>query len=175
MTPEEVAYRDGYVEGSIQENQAHEDFQESQLHREELRLRQAQQVALSNSHTTTGVFFGMVLAILAALIGGILWTTNRSGNEGTEPQPQGSEVPVRPDTPQSDTPQSDTTIIERTIERTQEVIPAPTRGSQPDINIVVPTSPQPTQQANPPTQTPESNETSPPATEATTEPEENQQ
>lgn len=127
VTPEEVAYRDGYVHGRAREDR---------LYREELRLRQERQKAVANNQTTAGFFFGVLVIIVAGLLGGSIWAMNRSASETTG-QPQNSEA-VDP----TDTPQSETTIIERTIERTQEVIPSPPQIDR-DINITVPTPEQP--------------------------------
>lgn len=119
VTPEEVAYRDGYVRG-----RAHED----QVYREELRRRQAQKRTASTRNWASGVYFGVILFILIAVIGGIFLTLSRQNSGVTDQTPQNSDA-VTPETPEPET---------NILERTQEVIPSPSEVIQPDIEINLP-------------------------------------
>jgi hypothetical protein len=140
VTPEEVAYRDGLVQGRTQ--------QEERIYQEELRLRQARQQAVAARRSNNGAFLGVALTVVVLITGGVIWAAAFYNRDPAPTQPeQNVEVPAAPDTPE--TPQSETTIIERTIDRTREVVPSPPQV----IERTVPAPTQPAPQAQPaPTQ-----------------------
>ena len=150
VTPEEVAYRDGYVQGQVREDR---------LHRQELRLRQEQQRAAANSNTTAGVFFGVLIFIVTALVGGTFWAIARNSSD-TAPAPQSPET-----LDQSETPQSETTIIERT----REIVPSVPEVVQPDIDITLP-APDPAESVPEAQSEPPADAVTPPEAEAPAEP-----
>ncbi len=112
VTPEEIAYRNGYVRGREQEDR---------LYREELRLRQEQQRALSNSNTTAGVFLGIVLLILAGCVGGVIWAIARPDNALQQP------ITTPPSTTENDS-----------MDTTQDAAPSEPTAPQPNITIDLP-------------------------------------
>jgi hypothetical protein len=111
VTPDEVSYRDGYVEGQLD--------RDSQATREQYAR---EQISESNG-VANGLLIGLVLAAIAGVVGGTLYYYNR-----TETAP----AVVAPASPQ---PQQRTTIIERTIERTREAAPD---VQVPNVQINVP-------------------------------------
>lgn len=116
VTPNEVSYRDGYVEGqSVERSQVVRD----QYDREEIR---------ESNGVASGLVIGLAFAALAALVAGGLYFTTRSE---TNPAPVAAPVTA----PASPQPQRNTTIIERTIERTKEAAPV---IQPPDVQINVP-------------------------------------
>lgn len=136
VTPDEVAYRDGYVQGKSAE-QLEVDRRraiDARRHEENARLR-------ADNGVSTGVILGFVLAAIAAIFGGVLYLYNNNDSP--------SPIAPTPDatTPEATSPEptNETTIIERTIERTQEVIPAPapSRVEPPQINVEVAPAPAP--------------------------------
>lgn len=124
VTPSEVSYRDGYVEGqSVERSQVVND----QYAREEIR---------ESNGVANGLVLGLVFAALVGLVaGGLYFTTRNETNTApvaapASPQPQRNTTII--ERPQ---PQRNTTIIERTIERTKEAAP-PVQA--PDVQINVP-------------------------------------
>ncbi|MGF1520271.1 MAG: hypothetical protein ACFCVB_21060 [Nodosilinea sp.] len=131
VTPDEIAYRDGYVRGKSAE-QLEADRRRAvaaRRHEENARLR-------ADNGVSTGVILGFVLAAVATIFGGVLYLYNNND----------SQSPVDP-TPEATSPEPahETTIIERTIERTQAVIPAPapSRVEPPQIKVEVTPAPAP--------------------------------
>jgi len=112
VTPHEVSYRDGYVEGqSVERSQVVSD----QYAREETR---------ESNGVASGLVIGLAFAAIAALVAGGLYLTTRN---------ETNTAPVA--APASPQPQRNTTIIERTIERTKEAAPV---IQPPDVQINVP-------------------------------------
>lgn len=107
ITKSEKSYRDGYYQGRATENNL-----------------QTENIIAKEEGTSIGLFIGLILAILTVLgITGLFFLNEEpttvlddsTSNETVEPEKQ-------------------TTIIERTIEKTQEVVPVPQ---------VQPTNPEP--------------------------------
>ncbi|MFQ4135579.1 hypothetical protein PGN35_004600 [Nodosilinea sp. PGN35] len=118
-TRDEIAYRDGYIRGKSAEQLEYERRRaaEARMHEENARLR-------ADNGVSVGLVLGLVLAAVAAVVGGIVYVSSTDGTvtptpEATTPEPANNE----------------TTIIERTIERTQEVVPAPRTVETPQINV----------------------------------------
>lgn len=131
-TPDEVAYRDGYVEGqSSERSQALRDqYARDQYAREQIR---------ESNGVANGMLIGLSLAVIAGLVASAFYFVNRSES----PAPQ---TPVTaPASPQPQ--QRNTTIIERTIERTREAAPD---VQVPDVQINVPEPAAPTTQDSQP-------------------------
>jgi hypothetical protein len=133
-TNDELAYRDAYVQGKVAEQREQDRRRalDARIYQENARLR-------ADNGVSTGLVLGLVLAAVAAVIGGALYVYSDAGDGSI----------VAPVTPEATTPEpaSDTTIIERTIERTQEVVPAPSDITLPDVNVNV--TPPPAPQPNP--------------------------
>ena len=124
-SPEEIAYRDGYVRGRATEETAQRRYQR-------LENLQAEQIARSraNESASSGILLGLLLAIIAACIGGVAYYIAR------EPEAATTDAPV----------ERETTIIERTIENSREVIQNPPEVNlptieAPDIEVNVPELP----------------------------------
>ncbi|MBE9160708.1 hypothetical protein IQ265_28370 [Nodosilinea sp. LEGE 06152] len=123
VTNDEIAYRDGYVRGKStqQLEQERRRAAEARIYEENARLRE-------DSGVSTGLILGLTLAALAAVIGGLIYVYSE---ENATPG-------VTNPTPEAVTPEpanNETTIIERTIERTQEVVPAPSSVQPPEVNV----------------------------------------
>ncbi|HZG40682.1 MAG TPA: hypothetical protein VEZ50_18555 [Nodosilinea sp.] len=123
VTNDEIAYRDGYVRGKSAEQLEHERRRaaEARVYEDNARLR-------ADNGVSTGLVLGLVLAAVAAVVGGIAYVYSDAGNEPTITTPA----------PTSTTPQpanNQRTIIQRTIERTREVVPVPTPAQPPEINV----------------------------------------
>ncbi|WP_035985924.1 hypothetical protein [Leptolyngbya sp. KIOST-1] len=143
VTNDEVAYRNGYVRGKSAEQleQERRRATEARIYEENARLR-------SDNGVSAGLILGLALAALAAVIGGLIYVYSEETNPGA----------VTP-TPEATSPEpatNETTIIERTIERTQEVIPSPAPVQTPEVNVELntpapaPAQPEPaTNQAQP--------------------------
>lgn len=127
-TDNEVAYRDGYVQGkSVEQVQQHRmRARESDIYARETRLRE-------NNGASSGVLIGFLLALIAAVVGGILYFAN---NDAGDVQPVNNQPPA------TETPNQDTTIIERTIDRSQEIIPVPVTPREPAGNDAAPAQPE---------------------------------
>lgn len=93
----EIAYRNGYLQGQMVENR----FQNE---------RRAQE----NNNTIGGILLGIFLAASVGLAAIVFYYFNQ--NSEPTPSPQMSEP---------SNPEKETTIIEKTIERTQEIVPVP--------------------------------------------------
>lgn len=127
---DEIAYRDGYVRGKSAEQIEQDRRRAANARRYESDARMR-----ADNGVSTGLLLGLVLAAAAAVVGGALFLI--SADQGTvTPTPEATTPqPVNPQ------PANDTTIIQRTIERTREVVPAPTNGQTPPANVE--TTPQP--------------------------------
>jgi len=129
---QEVGYREGYRMGRDSER---------------LYQQEASSVREENS-AASGLIIGLALASLAALAGGAIYFLNARNEpvEQTAPTTQVVPVPV-PDNSQPRTTNKETTVIERTINKTQKVVPVPqqpatdSKADAPNINIQLP-SPQ---------------------------------
>ncbi len=125
-TREEVAYRDGYVNGrTIEERQQYN-------HRTAERIRTEQNARTREANSASaGLLTGLLLALLAIGAGGLVYYLTQDSEPAT------TEAPVK-------TPvERETTIIERTVENTREVVrDAPDVElpdvQMPDVNIQVP-------------------------------------
>lgn len=135
----EVSYRDGYIHGATTERRLNEEsYIESDRDR----------------GTGNGLVLGIIIATLAALgIGSAYLLTQRNEPASrTQPSTQIIPIPVPNNSqPQRSEPQSskkETTIIERTVDKTKEVVPVPQKQepakqvepekqapAAPDINI----------------------------------------
>ncbi|MEO1093808.1 MAG: hypothetical protein AAFX01_02765 [Cyanobacteria bacterium J06638_28] len=153
-TADEVAYRNGYVQGRSIEMQAHD--------RAAAYERRRAQKAADNS-LTTGLLLGLLITGVAGIVGGIIYFYN--------PQSTTAPVAAPETTPETETTpaqvENNTTIIERTIERTREIVPAPSDISLPDVEINRPsgntTEPTPTDESAPPDEAENTGESQPPA------------
>ncbi|MBE9113706.1 hypothetical protein IQ273_30495 [Nodosilinea sp. LEGE 07298] len=130
-TNDEIAYRDGYVRGKSAEQleQERRRAAEARIYEENARLQ-------ADRGISTGLILGLALAALAAVVGGLIYVYL----EETDP---GTAVP----TPEAVTPEptnNETTIIERTVERAQEVIPAPSSAQPPEVDVDLNNATEPT-------------------------------
>jgi hypothetical protein len=115
-TSEEVAFRNGYVNGrSTERDRA-------------IRYEQQRANAQANNGVATGLTISLLLVAVAGLFGAIAYSLTGPSN------PTETTVETAPE-PE---PVENTTIIDRTIERTQEVVPAPPEVNLPDVNITLP-------------------------------------
>lgn len=131
----EVAYRNGYANGKVTEQiQRDRQVQQAQLYEENARLR-------NDNGASLGLVIGMLLAATAVVVGAIVYMDSGAGNQGavtpTAPTPEATTPPPAPET----------TVIERTIERTQEVVPTPVPVQPPQVNVEV--TPPPVEQVSP--------------------------
>lgn len=136
-TRDEIAYRDGYVRGKAAEQREYDRRRaaEARMYEENARLR-------ADNGVSTGLILGFVLAGVAAVVGGALYVYNDMSTPTATPEAT---------TPQE--PSTDTTIIQRTIERTREVVPAPTQIQLPEVNPeinVTPPAPAPEAESSEP-------------------------
>ncbi|MBD2105840.1 hypothetical protein [Nodosilinea sp. FACHB-13] len=155
-TPDEVAYRDGYVSGKSTEQleQERRRTEEARIYEENARLR-------ADNGISTGLILGMVLAAVAAIVGAVAYVYSDANDGRIIPVPQ-APAPEAP----APEPTNETTIIERTIERTQEAVPVPTAPAPsapapavqpPDINVELnnPVAPAPSEAPEAPSAAPE--------------------
>ena len=127
------SYRDGYVEGQA----------ENRLHQEEYDRAREQQIREENSGTN-GVLLGVALTALVALIFGTIFFLTQRNETPTQTE---INIPEETESSQEEPPQeTETNVIERTVEKTQEVVPVPQESSQPEaapppnVEINVPAS-----------------------------------
>jgi hypothetical protein len=157
VTRDEVAYRDGYVRGK-----SAEQLEQDRRRAADARMYEANARMRADNGVSTGLLMGLVLAAVAAVIGGALYVYN--ADQGTvTPTPEATT----PATPQSSN--NDTTIIQRTIERTREVVPAPSNVQVPPVNVEITNPSEPAPEAAP-APAPEAAPTAPAQPEATTTP-----
>ncbi|AFZ34474.1 hypothetical protein Sta7437_0889 [Stanieria cyanosphaera PCC 7437] len=102
-TKSEQSYRDGYYQGRATEN----------------RLQTETRASQSNG-VSAGLVLGFLLAILAGLGVAAFFVFNGNNEPVLSPNDSTSTEIEEPNTPDKET-----TIIERTIEKTQEVVPVP--------------------------------------------------
>lgn len=100
-----IAYRDGYLHGRDTE----------------YRMQEENRIVRENNSAATGLLYGITITALVGLIGGAVFLLTHRERPSTTPV---QVVPV-PNTSQPQSPQGQTTIIERTVNRTREVVPAP--------------------------------------------------
>ncbi len=100
-----LAYRDGYLHGRDTEN----------------RIQEENRIVRENNSAATGLLYGITITALLGLIGGAIFLLTHRDQPSTRPV---QVVPV-PNMSQPQSPQRQTTIIERTVNRTREVVPAP--------------------------------------------------
>jgi hypothetical protein len=161
-TDREIAYRNGYVQGRALEQT--ENYRRRTM---QARIREQQARLRAENGAASGVIIGFLIALIAAVVGSIVYFAGDRNPEVQTPEPA---------TTAPEPTNQETTIIERTIERTQQAIPVPQRqapsnqGDQPIINIeltnpieATPTNPTPEQPATP--------EATPPQSEPTPQPE----
>jgi cytoskeletal protein RodZ len=118
----------------------------------ERRLDEERLVARENNSAASGLLVGLLIAALLGLAGAAFYFMNQRQESPTQILP----IPVPNNSQPQSQPQSqdkNTTIIDRTIQKTREVVPVPqqqapasqqTAPKAPDININVPS---PTNQA----------------------------
>ncbi|HEY9693095.1 MAG TPA: hypothetical protein V6D15_12865 [Oculatellaceae cyanobacterium] len=129
----------------------------------ERRLDEERYVARENNSAAGGVLLGITIAALIGLAGAAFYFMNQRQESPTQilpiPVPNNSQPQSQPRTQDKNT-----TIIDRTIQKTREVVPVPqqqapasqqTAPKAPDININVP---------NPTNQAPETNTSTSPTT-----------
>lgn len=133
VNPNPVDYRDGYVQGRAVEQHRYE----------------ANQQIRDNDNAGRGLLVGIILAGTAALVGGALYLLNQSNNT---PAPVNSTIVV-PGGAASPKASPSPEVRERIIER-DRIVPVPQAPTEaPKVNITLPQSPAPVQQA-PTTQAP---------------------
>ncbi len=131
VTNDEVAYRDGYVRGK-----SAEQIEQDRLRATDARVYEENARVRADNGVSAGLLLGLVLAAVAAVVGGAIYVYTAD---------QGAVTP----TPEATTPQpanNDTTIIQRTIERTREVVPVPSNVQTPppvNVEITTPAAPAP--------------------------------
>ena len=138
------SYRDGYVEGQ----------EENRLHQERYDRAREQQIREENSGTN-GVLLGVALTALVALIFGTIFFLTQRNETPTQTE---INIPEETESSQEEPPQeTETNVIERTVEKTQEIVPVPQESSQPEaapppnVEINVPASePEPAAEQTPP-------------------------
>ena len=116
-TPEEIARRDGYVQGRTDEN-----YVQGAVRGQE----RANAQAIANDSAASGLVVGLMIALLAAGVGAAVYFLAR-------PEPAPVVAPEAEKTPQV----QKETVRERTIIERQTPAPAP------DVNISVPETPAP--------------------------------
>src|SRR6476469_1692408 len=127
----EGSYRDGYIHGATTERRLNE---ESYIE--------------SDRSSGNGLVLGIILAALAALGIGSAYVLTQRNEPASRTQPSTQIIPItvpNNSQPQRSEPQSskkETTIIERTVDKTKEVVPvtqkqepAKQAPAAPDINI----------------------------------------
>jgi len=125
VTPEEVIYRDGYVHGrAVQAQEQPVPVQvierRREVDRQERRLRTE-----ADNYIASGLVLGLFIALLAGLIGGIMYFMTREAQNDAVLETQSENiVPV---------PQN------RTVPQTQSQAQVSPDANIPDVNIVVPT------------------------------------
>lgn len=114
VTSNEVSYRNGYVDGRATENR-----------------KEYAQRARENNSAFGGLMLGILLTAAAGLVAGIFYFSNQQNELQEAPEPAVVE-------PQE--PNQETTIIERTIERTRDVVPVPQPEAAPEPSNTAPES-----------------------------------
>lgn len=126
-TPNENVYREGYMHGRYSEVRE----EEARARQEEARLRQEQLRATQGSQAASGLLLGFLTLVGLGGIFAAIFVFGQSNNTPTPPPERETET---------------NTTIERTIERTQELLPIPQQDPPaqepqgqilPDFNINV--------------------------------------
>lgn len=123
VTREEVAYRNGYTEAQLREQNRRVD-----------RMNRYDRQHDEGDRTATGIILGILLATALGLIGGALYWASQT-NDATTPVVD-TEEPVDPTAEDTDPNiiERNTTVIERQVDRVQEAVPA----EPPNVQITVP-------------------------------------
>lgn len=119
----DISYRDGYLQGRDVERRIYRD----------------------DTSEASGLLVGILLATIAGIVvGSIFYVMQRNDNASRVERPtQIVPVPV-PNNSQPQTNNKETTIIERTVNRTREVVPVPEKAvpaspiPAPNVNINIP-------------------------------------
>ena len=109
------SYRDGYVEGR----------EENHLQQQEYNRAREQQIREENSGTN-GVLLGLALTSLVALIFGTIFFLSQRNETPTQ-----TEITIPEET--EPLQESEPDVIERTVERTEEIVPVPQESSPPEV------------------------------------------
>lgn len=121
-TDDEIAYRNGYVRGKSAEQleQERRRAAEARVYEENARLR-------ADNGASAGLILGWAFAAAAALVGGLVYIYSTDATSGV----------ANPtlEAPSPEPASSETTIIERTVDRPQEVVPAPSSVQPPEIDV----------------------------------------
>lgn len=116
-TREEVAYRNGYTEAQLREQNRW------------MRMHNHQRSQSDN--TPAGILIGLLLAsALGIIIGGFYWASQTDDVIVPVLDPQ----PTEPENAAPNVTERNTTVIERTVDRAQEVVPA----EPPNVQITLP-------------------------------------
>lgn len=128
-TPQEVAYRDGYVQGKVNEyhEQRYRRAKDAQIHEHRARVRE-------NESAASGLLLGLLLAAILGTAGAIFYFMGRDSVEPPVINPE----PAQPESNQSNAEPGNTTIIERTVERTERAAPRSSTVDLPDVNVQLP-------------------------------------
>lgn len=169
ITREEKAYRDGYVSGSVKE----ERNQQYARERDRQVAKENAEAAASN-----GWLFGILMATVIGLIAVVFYVLATDNGPQVLPVPTATDSPTEPSVNESKTPkvERETTIIERTVEKVQDVTPttiqvnveSPQQSTTPAAETAPSTEPAEAKPAEPETTEPETTEleTEPAAAEA---------
>lgn len=141
-----TAYEKGYHQGRHSERLVQED----------------NYAVRDNNSAASGIVIGLALAVIAGLAGGAMYLYNQrqESPRQTAPSTQIIPVPVPNNSQPQQAPSSnkETTIIERTIDKTRDIVPVPTQpsaapspqapskapsASPSNINITIPAPQQP--------------------------------
>jgi cytoskeletal protein RodZ len=127
LTPREISYREGYVQG-----------QQSEQYRQHQQYRK--QKSLEDQNLSLGVVLGILLTASIGLGVGAFYVFNQQQKPIPVASPTASpEVNASPSSTTSPSSNKETTIIERTVEKAREVLPA----ASPSVELPTsaPTSP----------------------------------
>lgn len=169
-TRSEVAYRNGYVSGRVTENNLQRQNQE---YKEERRQERA------NENAARGLLIGIIATSAIALAVGAVFFASYLNREGDTNLPTIISVPESEKTEEDpqQKPEKETTIIERTVEKTQEVVPIPeaqppassapnvevnTPAPNVEVNVPAPPNPEPANAESQPTEPQSQNQQNPP-------------
>ncbi len=133
VTSNEVNYNDGYAHGRVNEN-----------------LRQQEQKVREENNSMGGLLLGILITGFVGLIAGttfFFYYNQRGDTDSTTPVPETPAATEPQDQPRN------TTIIERTIERTKDVVPVPQQQPSGPTIIEAPPAPAPNVEVNIPNPT----------------------
>jgi len=142
VTPEEVAYRDGYVHGRAVENHVRDPLQtihrqqdiarQQDLNRKEQRLRTE-----ADNYIASGLVLGLFISLLAGLIGGLMYfLTRENQNEVILETPTQEVVPVPVETQVPAIPEASTPNVEVIVPAPQNTSPDAENATNQDVNEV---------------------------------------